>query len=305
MTWKKTLIRNLPLIVSVCDVILSGTGCFTTGTWNYLGKTETYFVNESARYEYSPDGAELTFSGKQKTKLYCWPLIHCLDSNRGYSKYTWNTYKRMGKRVPLDSFTEERWRQPSVPFREKLVRFHLTVMPDPSAKRAWTEDDSTPVFEVPLERVAGENTSGPNGLYDNWYQRYVTQGETFRLHVNPEDLSLLSGSRNIFLTFRRRPDQEVPPSVSGADDTPVPEEEPRFFNRLLVCPYAQDGNRYEMLAYGDVDYRDESFWKNSMDRGSTGILGYCWKVLWMPPAVVADILALPVYAVNGFRIDAP
>jgi hypothetical protein len=280
-TYGKLFRRLLLPFVSTCAMMLFCTGCFTRETWHNLGKTETYLPEDSLRYEISPDGSEIVFSGRQKTAHYCWPLIHCVDSNRGYSKYTWNTYKTVEKRVSLDALTEDRWRQAPKPYRENLVRFHLDVVQDPDVPRAWIKDDLTPSFETPVERIEAGNSPPEDTRHDTWFQHYVNPDETVRLRINPDDLPLLSDRRNIFLKFYKR----------QTDGTTGP------CNTLLVCPVTQDGSRYEMLAYHGNDYFLEVFRDGILEQGSTGVAGYCWKILWMPAAVVADVIALPVYLV--------
>lgn len=61
-----------------------------------------------------------------------------------------------------------------------------------------------------------------------------------------------------------------------------------------------------MLAYSGDDFLLSDFWDRIMEQDSTGVAGYCWKVLWMPAAVVADVIALPVYLINpGILIPRP
>ena len=281
MNLKKTVLRNLLFAALIMASGICCTGCFTPETWHHLGKTEVILPEGSLRYEISPDGSEIVFSGKQKTAHYCWPLIHCVDSNRGYSKYTWNTYKPLEKRVSLDSLTDPHWRQDPVPYREKLVRFHLIVEPDPSVPRAWIEDDSTPFFETPAERMDPGNIPPEDDPNYHWIRSYVNQDETLRLRVNPDDLPLLSDRQCLFLRFSKRQTDETPGSNGP----------------LLVCPTGQEGRRYDMLAYRGYDFFDRSFWDGILEHGSTGAAGYCWKILWMPAAVVADVIALPVYLI--------
>ena len=281
MSQEKMLIRNLLFAVVAAVFGLCCTGCFTAETWHHLGKTEVILPDGSLRYRISADGSEIVFSGKQKTAHYCWPLIHCVDSNRGHSEYTWNTYRTVEKRVSLDSLTDPHWRQDPVPYREKLVRFHLIVEPDPSVPRAWLADDSTPYFETPAERMDEGNIPPEDDPDYYWIRHYVNPDETVRLRVNPDDLPLLSDRQYLFLRFSKRKTEETPGS-SGP---------------LLVCPDGQDGSRYDMLAYRGYDHFDRSFWDGILERGSTGAAGYCWKVLWMPAAIVADVIALPVYLV--------
>lgn len=269
-------------MLSVCAVMLLCTGCFSHGTWDDLGKTESILPEYTMRYELSPDGNEIVFSARQKTAHYCWPLIHCIDNNRGHSKYTWNTYKTVEKRVPLDALTDAHWRQDPRPYRENLVGFRLLVEPDPTAPLSLSEDDLTPYFETKTERVEAGIAPSDNSSDIDWSRRYVNPGETLRLRIHPDDLPLLSERPYILLRLPVRQD-EGPAELSRT---------------LLACPVAHDGGRYEMLAYRGNEFFDAFFWQDVKDPGSTGFFGWCWKVLWMPAAIVADVIALPVYLIE-------
>lgn len=268
--------------LAICAVALFCTGCFSHGTWDDLGKTEVILPEYNMRFALTPDGDGIVFSGRQKTAHYCWPLIHCIDNNRGHSKYTWNTYKTVEKRVSLDALTEGHWRQDPRPYRENLVRFYLVVEPDPTAPLSLPEDDMTPYFEALAERVEAGTAPTENTHDADWSRRYVNPGETLRLRIHPDDLQLLSERPNVLLRLPRRMGNGLP-ELSAL---------------LLACPVAQADGRYEMLAYRGEEFYDIFFWKDAMDVGSTGFFGWCWKVLWMPAAVVADIVSLPVYLIQ-------
>ena len=282
MTWKKTLIRNLLFAVLCMAAGLLCTGCFSHGTWDDLGKTEVILPEYSMRFALSPDGDGIVFSGRQKTAHYCWPLIHCIDNNRGHSKYTWNTYKTVEKRVSLDDLTPDHWRQAPRPYRENLVRFRLLVELDPTAPLSLPEDDMTPYFEALVERVEAGAAPADNTTDADWSRRYVNPGETLRLRIHPDDLPLLSERPNVLLRLPRRMGNGLP-ELSAL---------------LLACPVAGEDGRYEMLAYRGEEFHDIFFWKDAMDSGSTGFFGWCWKVLWMPGAIVADVIALPFYLIE-------
>ena len=178
--------------LGVCIVMFCCTGCFSHGTWDDLGKSEVILPEYSMRFALSPDGDGIVFSGRQKTAHYCWPLIHCIDNNRGHSKYTWNTYKTVEKRVSLDDLTPGHWRQAPRPYRENLVRFRLLVELDPTAPLSLPEDDMTPYFETMVERVEARVAPADNTADADWSRRYVNPGETIRLRIHPDDLPLLS-----------------------------------------------------------------------------------------------------------------
>jgi len=268
--------------LGVCIVMFCCTGCFSHGTWDNLGKTEVILPEYSMRFALSPDGDGIVFSGRQKTAHYCWPLIHCIDNNRGHSKYTWNTYKTVEKRVFLDDLTPGHWRQAPRPYRENLVRFRLLVELDPTAPLFLPEDDMTPYFETMVERVEARVAPADNTADADWSRRYVNPGETIRLRIHPVDLPLLSERPNVLLRLPSRMGNELP-ELSAL---------------LLACPVAHEEGRYEMLAYRGEEFHDIFFWKDAMDRESAGFFGWCWKVIWMPAAIVADVIALPVYLIE-------
>lgn len=171
-------------------------------------------------------------------------------------------------------------------------------MPDPSVSRVRSEAGSAPVFELPVERIS-EGDAPRADILDSWRTQYVNPNETVRLRVNPEDLPLLSDRWGFVLNFLRRLSPEERLLASGGDTTVLTlGEKTQYYGKLLVCSCAQDGDRYEVATYRGDDFRsDDTFWKDHMELGSTGVLGYCWKVLWIPAAVVADVAALPVYGI--------
>ena len=282
MIRKIAFTHNFLFAAVVVAVIVFCTGCFSQGTWDDLGKTEVILPEYSMRFALSQDGDEIVFSGRQKTAHYCWPLIHCIDNNRGHSKYTWNTYKTVEKRVSLDALTPDHWRQPPRPYHENLVGFRLVVEPDPSAPLSLPEDDMTPYFEAMVERVDAVAAPADNTTDADWSRRYVNPGETLRLRIHPDDLPLLSERPHVLLRLPRRMGNGLP-ELSAL---------------LLACPVAHEEGRYEMLAYRGEEFYDIFFWKDAMDVGSTGFFGWCWKVLWMPAAIVADVIALPFYLIE-------
>ena len=282
MIRKIAFVHNFLFAAVVVAVVVFCTGCFSQGTWDDLGKTEVILPEYSMRFALTPDGDGIVFSGRQKTAHYCWPLIHCIDNNRGHSKYTWNTYKTVEKRVSLDALTPDHWRQAPRPYRENLVGFRLLVELDPSAPLSLPEDDMTPYFEALVERVEAGAAPADNITDAGWSRFYVNPGETLRLRIHPDDLPLLSERPNVLLRLPSRMGNELP-ELSAL---------------LLACPVAHEEGRYEMLAYRGEEFHDIFFWKDAMDHGSTGFFGWCWKVLWMPGAIVADVIALPFYLIE-------
>ena len=64
MNWKTTFVRSLLFAALVAAVGICGTGCFSQGTWDDLGKTEVILPEYSMRFTLTPDGDEIVFSGR-------------------------------------------------------------------------------------------------------------------------------------------------------------------------------------------------------------------------------------------------
>ena len=283
MNWKKALIRNLLFAVLCAAAGFYCTGCcwgMTERTWDRLGSEKTVITNR--HYEYSPDRGEIVFSGKKKTKHYVWPFIAAFN----VSWNTWNTYKPFEKRIPLE------------PVPENLIRLDLEALPDSAALRARNLLGDWMPGENQFDNYVTLIREGTVLRRTNAY--YIRPGDTLSMSVHPDDLPVLSKPCVIHL------DGPISPS-SGPDHWKNPDILPDYQKWLLLFPYAQDGVHYEMLTL-NADSRNLSAFAEEFERETAqdnrdpiGPLGWCWKVLWIPSAVVTDILiTTPLAYYAGF-----
>ena len=128
------------------------------------------------------------------------------------------------------------------------------------------------------------------------------------MRVHPDDLPLLSGP---FVVCLLAPfDQvmrELYPEyrVSGKSAEPESGHDAHEQNatvHLLVFPYAQEGGRFQALTLADLGFynlhpfsREYAAEAKQDNEQSTGFFGWCWKILWVPAAFVADVACLPFY----------
>ena len=274
MTGTMTPARNILFTMMTVLLGLCCTGCFTYGTIEDLGSTKTYIAGE--HFEYSPDQNEIVYSGQLEKEYNYIPFLHIFHVS---PKSTVQTYE---KRFPMD-------RLPG-----NLIRFYLEAEQDPAVERAKKTDSGLMFFREPAEIVragtGGEDhasessadsggTSGNDGAETSPSPSgsIVSAGDTVRLRVNPDDLHILSGPFVILL--------------SGDSD----------MRSSLVFPFAENGSRYEMLMSADYLNGRRPFLQD-IDGGedpgtgkSTGFLGWCWKIFWIPNAVVVDGALLPIY----------
>ena len=201
-------------------------------------------------------------------------VFTCKKQTRHYvwpllSEIPWNTYKSLEKRIPLD------------PLPGNMVRFHLEAMPDPYSPRAhnilkYVEGDNC--FDNPRELLRdGELVPSTEYLFED---------DTVRLWVHPGDMPLLSEPYAVRLLAKG--------NQSGL---------------FVVFPYRRDGNRFEMLADPGGIFRCRPFSREfdaevkQENAEPIGVLGWCWKCLWLPAAVVADVIVYPPAAiVSGIGI---
>ena len=113
------------------------------------------------------------------------------------------------------------------------------------------------------------------------------EGDTVRLWVHPDDMPLLSEPYAVRL---------------------LPKKE-QSNNLFVVFPYRRDGNRFEMLADPGGIFRCRPFSRDfdaavkQENAEPPGVLGWCWKCLWLPAAVVTDAVVMPPAAiVSGIGI---
>ena len=202
-------------------------------------------------------------------------VFTCKKQTRHYvwpllSEIPWNTYETLEKRIPLD------------PLPGNMVRFYLEAIPDSYSPHAhnilsYVEGDNS--FDNPRELVRdGELVPSTEYLFD---------GDTVRLWVHPDDMPLLSEPYAVRL---------------------LPKKE-QSNNLFVVFPYRRDGNRFEMLADPGGIFRCRPFSREfdaevkQENAEPPGVLGWCWKCLWLPAAVVTDAVVMPPAAiVSGIGI---
>ena len=292
MTSKKILVRHLLFAVAAAAFGLFCTGCFTAMTLDELGSTRSYIAGE--HYEFSPDRDEIVLSCRKEIVYNYIPFLHSFGVA---PKKTVQDYE---KHIPL------------IPAPDNLMRFELDVIPDASAARAerspfagggsvFRAIEGIMEFPTPAEHVRGDAGSSEPGPI-------LSAGDTLNLRVHPDDLPLLSGP---FVVCLLAPfDQvmrELYPEyrVSGKSAEPESGHDAHEQNaavRLLVFPYAQDGSHYQALTDADLGFHNlhpfsreyETEVKQDNEQ-STGFFGWCWKIFWVPPALVVDVALIPVY----------
>ena len=294
MTSKKILVRHLLFAVAAAAFGLFCTGCFTAMTLDELGSTRSYIAGE--HYEFSPGHGEIVFSCRKEKEYYYIPFLHPFGIA---PKKTVQDYE---KRIPLD------------PVPDNLLRFELNVIPDASAARAersrfaggggeFRAPDGLMSFPAPAERVRGDaDPSVPHPI--------LSAGDTINLRVHPDDLPLLSEPfltclsvpfdqvmRELYPEYRTVSDESAEPG-SGHDA-----HERNATVHLLVFPYApHDGARYQALTDADLGFHNLHPFSRELEAEAkqdnehpTGFFGWCWKLFWVPPALVADVALIPVY----------
>ena len=258
----KTLIRKLFFAVVAAAVGVFCTGCFCAETWKYVGTTTV--SRTGYHWELSPDKDAIVASAKMKTAYNYLPFYGHGVLSHNYP--AWTISDAYEKRFPLD------------PLPSGLVRFYLEAEPDPDAKPVWWVDwykTYIPCFQDnPAERVG----DAPESAAD---ERWIADGETFRLRVRLEDMAVLSAP--FVITVRDR----------NSSITTL----------FLLIPCAQEGNRYTMITGRDTDFDaylspfDGKAVVQTLGERKAGPFGWCFRILALPPAIVADTILLPYYAV--------
>ena len=254
--------QQLSFLFALLSVCLCGTGCATAHTWKSLGKTTTGV--DRIFYQYSPDTREVTAKYRTESWGYWTPVFPDFRPVHTYED------------------KENRYRLP-----ENMVRFHLDVVEDSSVRSLYSGSEKSTrfsgirppyyveYFQAPIRRGIDEDFD----FADQTRYLTITPGETLQLRLNPHDVPFLPESNPFFIRYEWQ-------DRSGKTISTV----------QFMIPYARVGNRYEMDACAFLLYRTEE--KDEI-RDTTGPLGYCWKILWLPLAVVADTITLPVYLVAG------
>ena len=287
MNWKKTLIRNLLFAALILAAGVYCAGCFTATTLDQLGTTRSFIAGE--HYEFSPDHSEIVLFCRKEKAYYYIPLLHAFGVA---PKSTVQTYE---KHIPLN------------PIPENMKRFELEVIPDASVTRAESPKnagagggfgniDGIMRFPTAAERLRADADPSARGPI-------LSAGDTLRLRMHPDDLHILSGP---FLSYLSAPFDKVMEEYypeyrtdQSAEDVHDSHDRDIPVN-LLVFPYAQDGNRYIVLTGGDLGFRNLHPFSRELEvemkqdnEQPTGVLGWCWKIFWVPTALVADVATIP------------
>ena len=290
---EKTLIRKLFFAVVVAAVGVFCTGCFTAMTLDKLGSTMSYVAGE--HYAFSPDRDAIVFSCRKEKEYYYIPFLHPFGIA---PKKTVQAYE---KHIQLN------------PIPDQLMRIELDVISDTSAPRAERSPftgaggcfralDGIIEFSTPAEHLLGDaGSSAPPPI--------LSSGDALRLRVHPDDLSLLSDPfvTCLLVPFDQLmnefyPEYRTASSKSAQPDHAHDAHEQNATVRLLVFPYAQDCGHYQALTDADLGFRNlhpfsreyEAEAKQNNEH-STGFFGWCWKIFWVPSALVVDVALIPVY----------
>jgi hypothetical protein len=291
MTWKKTLIRNLLFAVLVMAAGFYCTGCFTATTLDQLGSTRSHIAGE--HYEFSPERGEIILSCRKDKEYYYIPLLHPFGVA---PRSTVQTYE---KHIPLN------------PVPENMMRFELEVIPDASAARAEKPEyagagggfgDIEEIMRFPAAAERLRTDADPSAE-----QPILSAGDMLRLRVHPDDLPILNGP---FMTFLLAPFDRVMkeyyPEYRTADDRAAEAGHDSHDRdipvNILVFPYARNGTRCTVLTGGDLGFRNLHPFSRELEaevkqdnEQPVGALGWCWKIFWVPTALVKDVALIPVY----------
>ncbi len=295
MTWEKTLVRNFLFAVLIMAAGFYCTGCCTMSVIQNLGTTRTHF--SEYRYEMSPGCDEIILTGKRTKEYNYLPFyggLHLVPA--------WTSVKDYEKRIPL------------IPLPEDLVRCNMVVETAPDAPRAKV----MPLYPLPPDEYLDNDRRkfsndmrflSPDEVTDLSVVQFefeafvdelpVGEGETIHLRVHPNDLPYLSQSFRLIVWHR--------------GDEGLPEEKRSGWDRYRMFPYAMNGNRYELLCSNSLMPFDEEwlretkqdYWRSlamkeiigyggDESSGSPSFGVICWKVLWFPSAVVADVILIPI-----------
>ena len=293
MTLKKTFFRELLFAVLAAVTGFCCTGCFTAVTLDELGSTRSYIAGE--HYDFSSGRDELVFSCRKEKDCYYIPFLHA------FGVAPTKTVQTYEKRIPLN------------PVPDDLMRIELNVIPDASVARAesspsfgsgggFRASDGIKEFPTSANRIRGNaDPSAPQSI--------LSAGDTLELRAHPDDLRLLSEpfAFSFLAPFDQVMNEFYPEyrSVSGGAAESEDGHDGHELNvkvHLLVFPYAQDGSRCQALTAADLGFHNLHPFSREFEtevkqdnEHSTGFFGWCWKIFWVPAAVVADVACLPFY----------
>ncbi len=292
--------------MSVCILILSGTGCVVTRSVICdLGTTNTEFTDYV--YMMSPERDEIIVRITRTIKYNWLPF--------------YGAFHRTHARTSVSDGEEF---IPLSPPPENLSRCSLIVEVAPDAPE---HDYLAPVSktEFAWQGIASQECSTlcAGGQYEFEIQTDelpLREGDTLRLRVQPRYLPYLSQPFRVRLVRPYTRDEWFPRTSRG--------QTLNNSEQYFMFPVAVDGSRYELLTvlrpwdeyhsstgtrewkdsiypfresqreeimreYGD---RRDAYDKRPHTDGKPSFGVICWKALWFPSTLVADTLCLPVYA---------
>ena len=306
LTTHKVLFRWFLLpFVSVCVLMMLCTGCVTRSVIDDLGTTSTEFSDHI--YMMSPGRDGIIVRSKRTVKHNWLPFYGSFHRTPAWTSVSdWEAY------IPLS------------PPPENLSRCSLIVE---VASDAPEPDYLAPVSKSEFEwqGIASQECSTlcAGGQYEFEIQTDelpLREGDTLRLRVQPRHLPYLSQPFRIRLVRPYEKEDWFPRTSlrQAANDS----------EQYFMFPVAVDGSRYELLTvlrpwdeyhssagsrewidsiypfresqreeimreYGD---RRDAYDERPHTDGKPSFGAICWKALWFPSALVADVVCLPVYA---------
>ena len=310
MSWKKTFVRHLLPLVSLCALMPFGTGCIFTDIEN-VGTTDTEF--SEYRYEMSPGRDEIILTATRTKRFYYLPL---------YDFPAWTSVRTVEERIPLN------------PLPEHFSRCGMIVEVDPDAPPAKVE----PLRPLPpgyYDKSEEERSDPSKVQYE--FKAYVDElplqaGETFHLQVRPDDLKYLDQPFRVRIIRKGGRPDVLPPDLEAYLQKRHLSENEEYIDYLyaegeeyLMFPCAVNGCRYELLSdlrrfpgwgWGEHDTqpfgeewdreRENEYYRppwlglgGGEPRGKPTFGAICLKVVCFPMALVEDTLLLPVYIPLG------
>lgn len=342
-------LRNILFSVVFCFVLsMFVSGCVTASVINDLGTTRTEYCDY--RYEMSSDGNEIVFTSKRTKQYNYLPLYGFLHHKPAWTSIR-NVEERIPLDPPPEVLsrrcTLSVTPDPAAPPAKFLMPVsipdsltsddalrRLIVAPEPVDILTWKGESSS--------SYAGgirEFTAVPDRLP-------LSDGDTLRLRVRPRDMQYLAQPFRIRLSGTE--EESEPQFISSPDGTVLPFESlaggwadtliagrirgNRDGREYLMFPVDVDGGGLDDLAAPNSDseialqvrvsenlypLRDKQTtevmneYRDSNDTPT--VEAVCWKALWFPAALAADVIALPFYLIvipidyiiwennNGFR----
>ena len=291
MNWKKTLIHNLLIAALVMAAGGFCVGCFTATTLDQLGSTRSFIAGE--HYDFSPDHTEIVLTCRKEKAYYYIPLLH------PFGIAPRSTVLNCEKHIPLN------------PVPENMMQFELDVIPDASAARAEKPEyagsggnfgDIEEIMRFPTAAERLRADADPSVT-----QPILCAGDTLRQRVHPDDLHILNEPFMICLLapFDRVMEEYYPEyrtAVGQSAENSHESHDREIPVNILVFPYAQDGIRYAVLSDRDLGIRNLHPFSRDLEaevkqdnEQPIGALGWCWKIFWVPTALVADVALIPIY----------